>query len=129
LQIAPTRRGVGFVDEVAFLRAGGSRETDEWLLRAIAIIRDARGAIYQRTRLARLRALRDENYQGLMSRRLALRKYGGAFRIRLADYERWLPEHTTQAFKHYREEGVPLLVIGFSPLAGRSSTRRPSLTI
>ncbi|OSI24906.1 hypothetical protein BST65_17270 [Bradyrhizobium canariense] len=74
-------------------------------------LRDARRAIYQRTRLARLRALRDENYQGLMSRRLALRKYDGAFRVRLADYERWLPKHTTQAFKHYGEQGVPLLVI------------------
>lgn len=35
----------------------------------------------------------------------------GAFRIPLADYERWLPKHTTEAFKLYGEESFPLLVI------------------
>ncbi|MGY3131414.1 hypothetical protein ACVWZM_002096 [Bradyrhizobium sp. USDA 4501] len=74
-------------------------------------LRAARRAVYERARQTRARARRNEDYQGLLSNRLALRKYDGAFRVPLRDYERWLPTQTAEAFKLYGEDGVPLLVI------------------
>ncbi|WP_316397932.1 hypothetical protein [Bradyrhizobium sp. 33ap4] len=53
----------------------------------------------------------DEDYQDLLSNRLALTKYDGAFRVPLRDCEWWLPKQTTEAFKLYGEDVVPLLVI------------------
>lgn len=74
-------------------------------------LREARRAISERARQARSRAQRDEDYQGLLSRRLTLRKYDGSFRVPLSDYDRWLPKQTAEALRLYGEEGVPLLVI------------------
>jgi hypothetical protein len=53
----------------------------------------------------------DTNGRDGRSKRLSSRKYDGAHRVPLADYERWLPKQTVEAFRHYGEEGVPLLVI------------------
>lgn len=89
--------------ELAFASNAAAAELDA--------LRAARRAIYERARQARSRARRDEDYQGLLSRRLTLRKYDGSFRVPLTDYERWLPQQKIEALKLYGEEGVPLSVI------------------
>jgi hypothetical protein len=86
-------------------------------------IRAARRAVFVRARQARTRSQRDASYQDLLRSRLSHRKYDGTFRVPLTDYERWLPKYTTEAFKRYGEEGVPLLVI-----EGEAFNLVPSLT-
>ncbi|MCK1418140.1 hypothetical protein IVB55_35515 [Bradyrhizobium sp. CW4] len=74
-------------------------------------LRAARRSIYERSRQVRARSKRDEDYQGLLTKRLSGRKYDGAYRVPLSNYERWLPKDMTEAFKLYGEEGVPLLAM------------------
>ncbi|PDT73968.1 hypothetical protein CO675_27710 [Bradyrhizobium sp. C9] len=64
-------------------------------------------AVYERARQARARAQRDEDYQGLLSNRLALWKYDGAFRVRCGTTNGGCRSRR----KLYGEDGVPLLVI------------------
>ncbi|MCK1348641.1 hypothetical protein [Bradyrhizobium sp. CW11] len=68
------------------------------------------GAISKQAHVARARGKRAEEYQELLRSRFARSRYGSALRVDLANYERWLPKHLREAFKHY-EEGVRLRVI------------------
>lgn len=73
-------------------------------------LRELRSAISEQARLARARAKRAEDFQEFLRSRCARGRYDSAHRVDLANYERWLPKHLREAFKHY-EEGVPLRVI------------------
>ncbi|WP_156947597.1 hypothetical protein [Bradyrhizobium sp. WSM3983] len=73
-------------------------------------LRELRSAISKQARLARARAKRAEDYQEFLRSRCARGRYDSAHRVDLASYERWLPKHLREAFRHY-EEGVPLRVI------------------
>lgn len=48
--------------------------------------------------------------QELLRSRCARGRYDSAHRVDLASYERWLPKHLREAFRHY-EEGLSLRVI------------------
>ncbi|MBH5388532.1 hypothetical protein [Bradyrhizobium diversitatis] len=73
-------------------------------------VRELRSAISKQARLARARAKRAEDYQELLRSRCARGRYDSAHRVDLASYERWLPKHLREAFRHY-EEGLSLRVI------------------
>ncbi|MCA6108056.1 hypothetical protein [Bradyrhizobium cenepequi] len=88
-----------------YVAFGGCAATAE-----LGALREFRSGVSKQARLARARAKRVEDYQELLRSRCARRKYDGAFRVDLSEYERWLPKHLTEAFKLY-DEGVPLLVI------------------
>lgn len=89
-------------EHVAF---GGCAATAE-----LGVLRELRSAISKRARLARERARRIEDYQELLRSRSVRGRYDADLRVDLASYERWLPKHLRETFKHY-EEGVPLRVM------------------
>ena len=74
------------------------------------MLRELRSAISKRARLARERARRIEDYQEFLRSCSVRGRYDADLRVDLVNYERWLPKHLRETFKHY-EEGVPLRVI------------------
>ncbi|MHC4041337.1 hypothetical protein I3J27_32120 [Bradyrhizobium xenonodulans] len=66
--------------EIAFASNAAAAELDA--------LRAARRAIYERSRQVKIRSQRDEDYQGLLTKRLSSRKYDGAYRVPLSHYKR-----------------------------------------